>query len=174
MSEKKKRKMKKYKRNISKKQKIVFWGWLWTIFFVFSKMAFLRKIGKHYLCSEGKRKTRIFVATICFLKMSLFWVSAGTGKTQNGTFGFQSAFLGFPSKGGSTICDTQKLCSAEKHNFIVSAKHSFADMKECNLKKTTNYKEGAFCQTAKGVFWSFFCLLVVLFSCCLCFCAFVL
>ena len=39
-------------------------------FFVFAKMAFVRKIGKHYLCSEGK--TRIFVATICFWKMALF------------------------------------------------------------------------------------------------------
>ena len=36
----------------------------------FCKMSFFRKIGKHYLCSDGK-KTRIFVATICFWKMVL-------------------------------------------------------------------------------------------------------
>ena len=61
------------------------------------------------------------------------------GKSQNGTFATKSAILGFPSKGGFTMCDTQKLCFAENTIFIVfSAKHSFADMKECNLKKKLN------------------------------------
>ena len=30
------------------------------------KMDFLQKIGWHYLCQEGRKKTRIFVHTICF------------------------------------------------------------------------------------------------------------
>ena len=30
------------------------------------KIGFLAKIAWHYLCQEGKQKTRIFVATICF------------------------------------------------------------------------------------------------------------
>ena len=57
--------------NFKKDQKNSIFGWLGT------KKMFLQngifwKIGKHYLCSEGK-KPRIFVATICFWKMVLFW-----------------------------------------------------------------------------------------------------
>ena len=140
------------KRKFQKKpRKIVFFGWLWRKMFFFVKLSFFRKIGKHYLCSEGKKKVRIFVATICFWKMSLFLVPIKShqtlqksgfqrtqGKTQNGTFGCKSAILGFPSKRGFTICDAWKLCFAENTIFIVfSAKHSFVDLKECTLIKKT-------------------------------------
>ena len=55
-----------------KKQKNSVFGWLWTKKrFLLQKLAFFRKIGKHYLCSEGKQNTRIFVATICFWKIVL-------------------------------------------------------------------------------------------------------
>ena len=47
---------------------------------LFCKNVIFRKIGKHYLCSEGK-KTRIFVATICFWKMVLVFVAIPSGKT---------------------------------------------------------------------------------------------
>ena len=73
---------------------------------------------------------------------------------------------GFHSKRGFTICDTYKLCSVENTIFIVfSAKHSFEDMKECNLKKNKNLpKMGVVCQNAKrSLFGMFFCFLVVLF-----------
>ena len=40
---------------------------------LFCKNVIFREIGKHYLCSEGQKKVRIFVATICFWKMVLFW-----------------------------------------------------------------------------------------------------
>ena len=30
------------------------------------KWIFFAKIGWHYLCQEGRKKTRIFVHTICF------------------------------------------------------------------------------------------------------------
>ena len=63
------------------------------------------------------------------------------------------------SKGGFTICDTQKLCSAENAIFIVfSAKHSFAEIKECMLKKQKFTKNrGLFANMQKGVFCLFFC-----------------
>ena len=61
------------------------------------------------------------------------------------------------SKGGFTICDTQKLCSAENTIFIVfSAKHSFAKMKECELKKTEIYKIGGCLPACKKVFFFVF------------------
>ena len=63
------------------------------------------------------------------------WLQQAQGKTQNGTFGFKSAILGRGLKRGFAICDTQELCSAENTIFIVfSAKHSFAEVNERNLK----------------------------------------
>ena len=61
------------------------------------------------------------------------------------------------SKGGFTICDTKKLCSAENTIFIVfSAKHSFADMKECNLKKKNLPKIRGCLPKCKKVFFGLF------------------
>ena len=61
------------KENFKKTENSVF-GWLWRKMFFFVKMSFSRKIGKHYLCSDDKKQTRIFVATICFWKMvPFFW-----------------------------------------------------------------------------------------------------
>ena len=59
-----------------------------------------------------------------------------------------------------------KAVSAENTVFIVfSAKHSFAEIKECNLKKKTNLpKIGGCLPTCKKVFFCLcFCCLVVLF-----------
>ena len=64
------------------------------------------------------------------------------------------------SKGG-IICDAQKLCSAENSIFIVcSAKHSFAEIKECNLKQKQTFTKnwGLFANMRKGVY--FVCFLV--------------
>ena len=67
------------------------------------------------------------------------------------------------SKGGFTICDTQKLCSAGSTNFIVfSAKHNFAEIKERKLKKQKFTKHwGLFANMQKGVF---FCLFLFVFG----------
>ena len=63
-------------------------------------------------------------------------VSAGTRDNPQWHFLAKVPFWEGASKRGFTICDTQKLCSAKNTIFIVlSAKHSFADMKESNLKK---------------------------------------
>ena len=58
------------------------------------------------------------------------------------------------SKRDFAICDTQKLCSAENTMFIVfSAKHSFAENKECNLNKNRNFpKIGGCLPTCEKVF----------------------
>ena len=61
------------------------------------------------------------------------------------------------SKGGFTICGTQKLCSAE---------NSFADMKECNLKKNKTLPiRGCLPKCKKVFFGPFLCFLVVCFFC---------
>ena len=155
MLEKVKRKIwkKKGKSKISKNAgKNSVFGWLWRkMVFFFVKLSFFRKIGKHYLCSEGKKRTRIFVATICFWKMVLFlWpfqvmkhykkgVSASTGaKPKMALLVAKVPFWEGGLERGFTICDTYKLCSAENTIFIVfSAQHSSADMRECNLIKKT-------------------------------------
>ena len=131
-------------------RKIVFWGWLWTKMVLFW-MSFLRKIGKHYLCSEGQKSAH-FRCNYLFWENGPFLVPIQSHQTLKNR-GFSrhggkpqmallvaSAILGFPSKRGFTICDTQKLCSAENTIFIVfSAKHSFVDMKECSLKKKQKF-----------------------------------
>ena len=55
---------------------------------------------------------------------------------------------------------------------MFSAKHSFVDMKECNLNKNKNLpKIGVVCQNAKRSFFGMFLLLFGGFVfCCLCFC----
>ena len=55
---------------------------------------------------------------------------------------------------------------------MFSAKHSFVDMKECNLNKNKNLpKIGVVCQNAKRSFFGMFFLLFGGFVfCCLCFC----
>ena len=72
------------------------------------------------------------------------------------------------SKGGFTICETQKLCSAENAVFIVlSAKHNFAEIKECKLKNLNLPKLGGCLPTCKReflfvCFW-LFCFLFPVF-----------
>ena len=77
------------------------------------------------------------------------------------------AILGRGLERGFTICDAQKLCSAEHANSIVfSAKHSFAEIKECNLKnKKILPKIGGCLPTCKKVFFVcvFGCLVVLFF-----------
>ena len=162
----------------------VYWVVVKKRFFV--KMAFVRTIGKHYLCSEGKEK-RIFIATICFGKMVLLSLCPFKVTNHYKNRGF-SRHRGKPKmallvakvpfwEGASKGVLLSVIPKSRKHYFIVfSAKHSFADMKECNLKKTKLIKnKGLFANMQKGVFfWSvLFVFLVVLFFF-LCFCACVL
>ena len=104
----------KEKDNLKKNRKLVFLGG-GEEFFI--KMIFLRKMGEHYLCSEGTKNAH-FRCNYLFLEMALFCnhskspnttkigVSAAHGETQNGTFGCKGAILEGASKGGFTLCDT--------------------------------------------------------------------
>ena len=64
-----------------KNQKNSVFGWLWRkmFFFFFVKMSFFRKIGKHYLCSDGKKRAFSLQLSV-FGKWSLF---CGHSKWQN-------------------------------------------------------------------------------------------
>ena len=139
------------KRTISKNaQKNSVFGWLWRKKVFFLKMAFFRKISTHYLCSEGQQRTRIFVETICFGKMVPFFcghckrqstiklgLQQAQGKTLNGTFACKNAILGRALERGLYYLWSLEALFAENTVFIVlSAKHSFADMRECSLTKT--------------------------------------
>ena len=132
------------------------------------------------ICVRKVQKARIFVATICFWKWSFLCPYKVTKHCKNRGFSRhrrkpQMALLVAkchfgkgPRKGGIYyLWYLKKLCFAENTIFIVlSAKHSFADMKECNLKKKQNFAKnrGLFAKMQKGVYLvCFFGFLVVLF-----------
>ena len=76
MLEKEKEKLMKKmeKENFKKKnRKIVFFGRLWRTLVFFVKTSFFRKIGKHYLCSEGQKKCAFSLQLSVFGKWSFFW-----------------------------------------------------------------------------------------------------
>ena len=103
------------------------------------------------------KKTRIFVATICFGKMVLFCahskspnttnstkigVSAGTRENPKWHFWLQKCHFGKGPRKGLYYLWYLKAVLCWKHYFIVfSAKHSFAEIKECNLKKNKIYQK---------------------------------
>ena len=135
----------KHGKGHSQKKKDNVFGWLWRKKVFLLKWLY-RKIGKHYLCSEGKKrafslqlsvfgKRSFFVSIQSHQTLQNWGVSAGTGQTQNDTLGCKSAILGRGlEKGVYSWCLKAVFCW--KHYFtLFSAKHSFADMKECNLKK---------------------------------------
>ena len=74
VGKRKRENMKKWKKKISKKtqKNSVFWVVVKkNVFFV--KLSFFRKIGKHYLCSEG-RKSAHFRCNYLFLEnVTFFW-----------------------------------------------------------------------------------------------------
>ena len=71
----------KWKRTISRKaQKNSFGGWLWRRRSFFVKWHFLRKIGKHCLCSEGKKSAH-FRCNYLFLEYGPFFVPIQSHQT---------------------------------------------------------------------------------------------
>ena len=70
---------------------------------------------------------------------------------------------------GALLSVIPKSCFLLKNRFFIvfSAKHSFAEIKECNLKKQKFTKNRGCLPTCKKVFFLFvFCCLVVLFFLC--------
>ena len=95
-------------------------------------------------------------------------VSAGTRENpKNGTFGLKSAILGRALDNGFNYLGHTKytnavLCLKHYYYIVFSAKHSFAEIEGCKLKKNRNLPNiGVICQHAKRCL---FCSLVFLFS----------
>ena len=86
------------------------------------KNGFLAKIAWHYLCQEGRRKTRIFVHTICFgqnffgpkqckagntIKIGVSWEIV---KKQKWHLFLEKGVFDMVEKVGFTNCVFEKLC----------------------------------------------------------------
>ena len=170
MLEKEKEKTwKTWKNKISKKpRKIVFLGWLWRKLVFFVKMSFFRKIGKHYLCSEGQQKVRIFAATICFWKMVLFLVPIQShqthrGKPKKSTFGCKSAIFGFSLEKGFYYLWYLKALLCWKHDFYsVFSKTQLCRHERMQLEKKQNFTKNRGClpKCKKVFFWHVFFFLL--------------
>ena len=130
VGERKRENMKTWKRKIPiKPRKKSVFSWLWTKAVSLLKWHLLDKIGKHYMYSEGKNAH--FRWHYLFWKCHFFVTIQNHQTPQNRGFSrhrdnpkwhfwLQKCHLGKgPRKGGFTICDEQKLCSAENMIFIV-------------------------------------------------------
>ena len=121
------------------------------------------------MCQEGRRKTRIFVHTICFGQTFFFGpkqckagntIKIGVSaeivkKSKNDTFFWKRVSFDMVEKVDFTNCVFEKLCFPENTIFIVfSAKHSFKN-KNCMLTKNRKFMKnsGLFLNMAK---WCFF------------------
>ena len=130
--------------------------------FFLIKWIFFRKSRKHYLCSEGTKNAH-FRCNYWFWKMVLFCahskspnttkigVSTGTGENPKWHFWLQKCHFGKgPGKGLYYLWYLQAVF-CWKHNFYsVFSEHSFAEIKERNLKSKKHLpKIGGVCQHAK-------------------------
>ena len=160
----------------------MFWGWLWAKMFF---NGFFRRICKQHLCSEGKNRAFSLTLSV-FGKCHFLYHTKSPNTTKNR--GFRNTrkkpkmallVAKVPvwegaSKRGFTICDTQKLCSAESTIYSVFSKHSFAEVKECKLKQNRNLpKIGGCLPTFKKVFLLLFLGFWVVSFFPVCFCSFV-
>ena len=76
------------------------------------------------------------------------------GKPQMALLVSKVAFCEGASKGGFTICNAQKLCSAENTILLLFwAKHSYAEIKDCKLKNKKLPKIGGYLPACKKVFF---------------------
>ena len=182
---------KKWKRKNSKKaqKNSVFWVAVKKMFFLFVKMSFFRKIGKHYLCSDGKKKRT------CSLQLSVLgkWyffgglskspnttkigVSADTGENPKWHFWLQKCHFGFSLEKGFYYLWYLKAVFRWKHYFCsVFSKTQLCRHERMYFdKKQKFYKNrGWFARMQKGVFFHHFFGFGGLFFFSLCFCGFVL
>ena len=184
---------KTWKRIISKKpRKIVFFGWLWRIFYLFVKLSFFRKICKHYLCSEGKKKCAFSLQLSVFGKCHFFgahWkspntttvgVSADTGENPKWHFWLQKCHFGFSLEKGFYYLWCLKAVFRWKHNFYsVFSKTQLCRHERMYLDKKQKFTKNSGClPKCKKVFFGMFFFFFLFFGgfvfCCLCFCSCVL
>ena len=124
---------------------------------------------KHYLCSEGNKNATFrwhylflgewyfFVTILNHQTLQKTGVSAGTRKNPEWHFWLQKCHFGKgPRKGFFTICDTQKLCSAENTIFIVFSANTALQKEKCaSWKEKFTENLGLFANMPKVFFWSF-------------------
>ena len=167
-------KMKKMKRKI---KKISVFGWLWRKRCFLLKWLFLGEKKKANAICIRKVQSSAFSFQLSVFRDWSFFVahskspkSAGTRETQNGTFGCKSAILGRGLERGLYYLWYLKAVLCWKHIFrVLAPKHSFADMRECNLNKKKQKftkNKGLFAKMQKVFFWSVFCFLVFFFFLC--------
>ena len=177
---KKKRKHEKNgKINFQKKpRKIVFFGWLWRKMFFFVNCHFFWKIGKHYLCSEGKKRCAFSLQLSVFGKCHFFWCpfkvtkhyknrgfSRHRGKPKMALL-LQKCHFGFALEKGFYYLWCLKAVLRWKHYFYsVFSKTQLCRHERMQLEQNKKLpKIGVVCQNAKrSLFGMFFCFLVVLF-----------
>ena len=147
------------------------------------KHGSLAKIAWHYLCREGRRKTRIFVHTICFGQKCFLGTKTVKTRKNYKNSGFsgncpkpkmtpffeKGVFFDMGEKVGFTNCVFEKLCSSENNKcIVVSAEHSSCN-KKLYLEKTENLWKivGWFWTWQKGVLFvfRFLCYCGLLFVC---------
>ena len=158
-----KRKMKQTERNISKIPENSVLG----CFELFAKMAFFRKLGKHWLCSEGKNAHFRWHSLFFWKWYFSLWpynhqTLQARGKIQMARLVAKVPFWKGPPK-GFLLSVIHKSCALLKTLCLLSAKHSFAEMKEG--KQTEVYQKlGVVCQHAKRCsFVVFLCFGFLLF-----------
>ena len=135
--------------------------------FLLTKMAFFEKSASTICVREVKRHAFSLTLSV-FGKWYFLWPYRITKHyehrgcsrhRENPKWYFWLQNLPFwegPSKGVFTICDTQKLCSAENAILkVFSAKHSFAEIKSVSWKTEIYQILGAVCQHAKRCFFLF-------------------
>ena len=157
----------------------MFFGWLWRKMVFFVRMSFLGKIGKHYLCSEGKKRCGFSLQLSVFGNWSFIGahskspnttkigVLADTGENPKWHFWLQKCHFVFSLEKGLYYLWYLKAVLCWKHYFYsVFSKTQLCRHERMQLEQKQNLpKIGVVCQNAKrSFFWYvFFCFLVVLF-----------
>ena len=168
MLEKVKRKMWKNreKKFQTKNQKnCVFWVVVKKMVF-FVKMSFLGKIGKHYLCSEGKKRCAFSLQLSVFGKCSFFWCPFKVTKHYKNR-GLQKCHFGFSLEKGFYYLWYLKAVLCWKHNFYsVFSKTQLCRHERMQLEQKQKFTKNRGClPKCKRSFFGmcFFCFLVILF-----------
>ena len=142
-------------------------------------MSFFRKIGKHYLCSEGKRRCAFSLQLPVFGKWYFFGahskspnttkigVSADTGENPKWHFWLQKCHFGFSLEKGFYYLWCLKAVFCWKHYFYSAfSKTQLCRHERMQLEQKQKFTKnrGYLPKCKKVFFWYvFFCFLVVLF-----------
>ena len=143
---------------------------------LFCRICIFWKIGKHHLCSEGKkthfRCNYLLLENgpfLCPFKVTKHNKNRGfsrhKGKTPKWHFWLQKCHFGKgPWKQLYYLWYLKAVFCCKHYFYSVSAKHSFAEIKECKLKQRKFTKNrGGVCQHAKRCFFFVCCVFSLCF-----------